>query len=231
MWHVIEPHRLLRLYPRAWRERYGDEMRDLLEQRPPTRSDAVDLVRGALDAHLHPTHASLVPAIAALTAGAAWTVVAFAVLVEPVPPDWPGLLAWTLPLAVLAVGAGLVALLGWLLAVGPGLRHEMRAASALGVIGLVVLLLALALAAMGGIYGVLTGAALALGAVGCIALGGILVGRGATIPGDLVIVAGAAWLLPAPWAWLLSAVAWSGLGLAMIVDRERRRRWGRTLPA
>jgi hypothetical protein len=231
VWHVIEARRLLRLYPRAWRERYGVEMGDLLEHRPPSRRDAVDLVRGALDAHLHPTHASLVPAIAALTAGAAWTVVALAVLAEPVPPDWPGMLASTLPLAVLAVGAGLVALLGWLLAVGPGPRSERRAASAVGVTGMVVLLLALVLAAIGGVYGALTGGALAVGGVGCIALGGILVSRGATVPGDLVIVAGAAWLLPPPWAWLLAAVAWSGLGLAMIVDRERRRRWGRTLPA
>jgi hypothetical protein len=231
VWYVIEPRRLLRLYPRAWRERYEDEMSDLLEHRTPSRRDAVDLVRGALDAHLHPTHASLVPAIAALTAGAAWTVVALAVLAEPVPPDWPGMLSWTLPVAALAVGAGLVALLGWLLAVGPGPRLEMRAANAVGVTGLVVLLLALVLAAIGGVYGALTGGALAVGALGCIALGGILVSRGTTVPGDLVIVAGAALVLPAPWAWLLAAAAWSGLGLAMMVDRERRRRWGRTLPA
>ncbi len=46
--------RLLRLYPAAWRERYGAELRDLLTERPPTRRDQVDLARGALDAWLHP---------------------------------------------------------------------------------------------------------------------------------------------------------------------------------
>jgi hypothetical protein len=45
---------LLRLYPAAWRERYGTELHDLLIERPPTRRDQIDLARGALDAWLHP---------------------------------------------------------------------------------------------------------------------------------------------------------------------------------
>jgi hypothetical protein len=46
---------LLRLYPRAWRERYGEELSAQLEaQRPLRIGVAADLVRGALDAHLHP---------------------------------------------------------------------------------------------------------------------------------------------------------------------------------
>ncbi len=45
---------LLRLYPRAWRERYGDELAALLADRPATMLDRMDLVRGALDARLHP---------------------------------------------------------------------------------------------------------------------------------------------------------------------------------
>jgi hypothetical protein len=45
---------LLRLYPRAWRERYGDEMLALLEGQPASPLDHFDLIRGALDAHLHP---------------------------------------------------------------------------------------------------------------------------------------------------------------------------------
>ena len=44
----------LRLYPRAWRERYGDEMLALLEEHPAALGDLFDLIRGALDAHLHP---------------------------------------------------------------------------------------------------------------------------------------------------------------------------------
>ena len=45
---------LLRLYPKAWRDRYEDEMLALLEARPLTVIDLFDLIRGALDARLHP---------------------------------------------------------------------------------------------------------------------------------------------------------------------------------
>ena len=45
---------LLRLYPRAWRERYGDELVALLEEQPASLLDHLDLIRGALDARLHP---------------------------------------------------------------------------------------------------------------------------------------------------------------------------------
>jgi len=45
---------LVRLYPRAWRERYEAEFLDLLEARPPTLGDRFDILRGALDARLHP---------------------------------------------------------------------------------------------------------------------------------------------------------------------------------
>ena len=45
---------LVRLYPRAWRERYEAEFLTLLEARPPTIGDRFDIVRGALDARLHP---------------------------------------------------------------------------------------------------------------------------------------------------------------------------------
>jgi hypothetical protein len=45
---------LLRLYPRAWRDRYGDEFLALLESKPPDLLDRLDIVRGAVDARLHP---------------------------------------------------------------------------------------------------------------------------------------------------------------------------------
>ena len=46
--------RLVRLYPAAWRERYGAEFMELLATRQPGIADRIDIVRGALDAHLHP---------------------------------------------------------------------------------------------------------------------------------------------------------------------------------
>jgi hypothetical protein len=45
---------LVRLYPRIWRERYEEEFVALLEQYPPTLMDILDIVLGALDAHLNP---------------------------------------------------------------------------------------------------------------------------------------------------------------------------------
>lgn len=45
--------RLLRLYPRSWRERYGEEFLGLILERPPSFADRVDIVRGAVDARLH----------------------------------------------------------------------------------------------------------------------------------------------------------------------------------
>jgi hypothetical protein len=44
---------LLRLYPARWRARYGDEFAAVLEQRPLGPFDLVDVLLGAVDAHLH----------------------------------------------------------------------------------------------------------------------------------------------------------------------------------
>lgn len=46
--------RLVRLYPLAWRDRYELEFLDLIRERAPTLVERFDIVRGALDAHLHP---------------------------------------------------------------------------------------------------------------------------------------------------------------------------------
>ena len=45
---------LLRLYPKAWRERYGEEYLALLEQLPASPRVLADALFGAADAHLHP---------------------------------------------------------------------------------------------------------------------------------------------------------------------------------
>jgi TonB family protein len=44
----------LRLYPRAWRERYRDEVAALLASEKPTLRVALDLIFGAVDARLNP---------------------------------------------------------------------------------------------------------------------------------------------------------------------------------
>jgi hypothetical protein len=46
---------LVRLYPRRWRDRYGAEIGAFLERQRLSASGVVDVLRGAFDAHLHPT--------------------------------------------------------------------------------------------------------------------------------------------------------------------------------
>jgi hypothetical protein len=46
--------RLVALYPRTWRDRYEEEFLALLSERPPDPLDRIDIVRGAIDARLHP---------------------------------------------------------------------------------------------------------------------------------------------------------------------------------
>ncbi len=58
---------LLSLYPRVWRQRYGEEIADLLAQEPLSVRLVIDLIRGALDARLHPQLAG--PILAAAGGG------------------------------------------------------------------------------------------------------------------------------------------------------------------
>lgn len=46
--------RLVSLYPRPWRERYEDEFLALMSDRQPSIGERLDIVRGAIDARLHP---------------------------------------------------------------------------------------------------------------------------------------------------------------------------------
>src|SRR6266498_3918563 len=47
-------NRLVRLYPAPWRERYETEFVALLEERPPKALEGLDIIRGAIDARIHP---------------------------------------------------------------------------------------------------------------------------------------------------------------------------------
>ena len=46
--------RLIRLYPERWQARYGAEFEAIIEARSPSFSDRIDIVRGAVDARVHP---------------------------------------------------------------------------------------------------------------------------------------------------------------------------------
>ena len=80
--------RLIGLYPASWRARYEGELLALLADRPPSLSDRIDLVRGAVDARLHPDLVERgtgdgpvplerrVPGLAAFAGGLVWVLMA-----------------------------------------------------------------------------------------------------------------------------------------------------------
>jgi hypothetical protein len=76
--------RLIALYPRPWRDRYEIEFRELMADRSPSPRDRIDILRGALDARLHPqldpsepggaaeSHPARLGGILAVVGGALW---------------------------------------------------------------------------------------------------------------------------------------------------------------
>ena len=210
---------VLRLYPRWWRRRYGDEMRALLEAAQPRRGHRRDLMRGALDAWLHPPEPSHVPAFAALLGGGLWTMIAARVVSQPVPPDWPGYLIEVVPVALVAAVFLLVAVVG----------IALRAADAHGRWTALAIVAALAgygawIVAMAGTLdgtadpGVLwaTHMTAMIATVGI----GLLVRTTDERLGSLVILAAGAMLLPWAGAWLVFGTCWTAIGLVILVDRS-----------
>ncbi len=209
----------VRLYPRWWRVRYSDEMAAVLEARPLRAQALPDLLRGALDAHLAGDgRPSPRGAIAMLLAGGAWTVIGAATIASPAPPDWPGYMIETLSLGVV----GAVAVLGAVLSVG---RRAWSSAGRMIETAILVALLAhvawagaLFAAAAGGPYGAMTGAAQSLAAISTGGIGGLRTRAGDHLVGLVTLVAGVAFLLPSPAAWLLAGGAWTGLGLIRLAE-------------
>jgi hypothetical protein len=61
---------LIRLYPPAWRRRYGRELADLIATQPASFGMAIDLVAAAVDAWLNPQSSTAADAADAKGAGA-----------------------------------------------------------------------------------------------------------------------------------------------------------------
>lgn len=212
---------LLRLYPARWRERYGDEMAALLETRPPDWRARLDLVRGAFDAHLRspePEHGPRASVAAALVAGAAWTISGVASAGGPAPPDWPGYLDATLPVAVVGTLAILIASMGvarlaWTSS-GAGLELAVVAT----VVGHVAWAAALVVAALGGPYGAVTAITGTAAAIAIVGIGLVLLRANVHPIGEAVVVAGAIFLIPTPAVWLIVGACWTGIGLWQAVE-------------
>jgi hypothetical protein len=213
---------LLRLYPGAWRARYGDEMEVLLEERRLNRRDRLDLIRGALDAWLHPPTPSLVPVIAALTGGGLWTVVATAVLMQPMPPDWPGYVVEIIPLATIASASLLVAATACLLRAGEARSRATGLAMTLVVVGHIAWIGMLGATQMGIVGGAAVAAAQSLAMVGTIAVGVILVRARDEPIGFLMTAAPVAMLVPWTATWFAFGAGWTAIGIVMWLDRAAR---------
>jgi hypothetical protein len=211
---------LLKLYPPAWRARYGTEMTALLETRPPTARDRLDLVRGAADAWLHPVAPSLVPAGAALLGGGLWTIVSVGVLAQPVPADWPGYVLETVPLAALAAASILVAASGCLLRVGEGRTRPKSLAAGLLVAGSLAWIAMLVGTALGWVSGPMLGAAQTVAMLGIALVGLTLVRDRGDAVGLALLVAPTALLLPSVLTWPLFGAIWTAIGIALWLERQ-----------
>jgi hypothetical protein len=91
--------RLVALYPRAWRDRYEDEFLALMADRPDGPLDRIDILRGAVDARIHPqlqpsssgeperANSARFDALLAVVAGLLWVAAALAFLGSSVDPE------------------------------------------------------------------------------------------------------------------------------------------------
>ena len=179
----------------------------------------IDLVRGALDARVHA--ASRLAGVAALVAGALWTVVGAGVLAQPVPPDWPGHLLETLALGIAAVLAGALALIGcWARRSDQaGRRGTMIAAAAIGAQLVWAVTLSAGLAGAADLVTLALGQA--IGAAGCLAMGLLLLGSDDEPLGLILVAAPPVLLFGWPVAWLVFGLAWTAIGFILLLGVGR----------
>lgn len=231
---------LLRLYPGAWRARYGDEFADLLASRPPTVRDRLDIIAGAVDARLRPQ-------VASHPAGAA-----------PLPRDRSVGALIVLAGSLLTVWAALgVSFMGrWDGPAESAARALLSVSSVSGLLGAILMAIALLLVASrydwsigsaGAVGGVLTGAGLVFSALGggitallllcggtmllAARLRGRLVGTLSAlaitattllVAGAFIAVAANGWQDPTPfWLLVLYGPAWMLVGVDFRVPAPR----------
>jgi hypothetical protein len=223
---------LVRLYPRAWRDRYEAEFLAVLVDRPPRWGDHLDIVFAALDAHLHPEVPAPEPGadrladpdrdgrpVAAALAGIGgvlWLATVPAMLLTPTDGDgqhgsMPALIF--AQLGQIAVGCSALVL-------GRDVSGRHRGATVAGL----VLLLGAAAMLLGWPWVVL---GIYAGFVGSMLVGASLVANGGRVVGPLLVVAAlvAFGLNTQTWYALLAlpyGVAWMTVAGWLLTDRARR---------
>lgn len=216
--------RLLRLYPAWWRARYEPEMLALLVEARLDRSGRLDrrghldLVRGATDARLHGS--ARIPAVAALVAGGLWTWAATTVAGQPAPPDWPGYTLDVLPLAIVATGAAIPAVVGCWAQRSDSTGRAGSLAVAIAILGHLLWAAALIAALAGAGYGWPTAAAQAIGVLGVLLVGLASLRAGEDQMGGLLLLAPPLMLIPWAGSWLLFGLAWTLVGWVLLARRE-----------
>ena len=188
----------------------------VLEDRVIDLRTRLDLVRGALDAHLHPIEAPATPVVASVIAGVAWIVAGFAAATEPLLPDWPGFLVETLPIGLIGAVTGGRVLLAVGRRSGLGGPRGTGLALAIAIFGHGLLILTLVVALLGGTYGAITGAALSIAGIGTVLVGLIRARADDHPASEALAIAGAAMLIPSPVAWPLAGVAWIALAIGAV---------------
>ena len=210
--------RYVRLYPRAWRERYGEELQAILETDGLALRTRLDLLRGAVDAHLHPPTPSPLPVVAALSASAFAVAHALALAAQPVPTDWPGYLEAALPLIIASVLALIPVVIGVWLKLGDADGGLGRIGVILAIVGYAAWLVALLAAATRLEYGPLTAAAATVAMAGTAALGVALVGRSRVVLGALLGAAALAGVAPPALGWPAFGAAWTAVAVVLVAE-------------
>ncbi len=168
--------------------------------------------------------------MAALLGGGLWILGTGPILALPAPPDWPGYLFDTLPVALLAVVALTVAVLGtWLRLDGRADRAERR----LGAIGVSVAMVGHAAwigLLVGALAGLVYGAPLAVASTAA-GIGTVLIGVALARAGDwpiagLLVIAPVLLVIPpsvvpSPLAWIVFGCVWLLIGVLQLVAATR----------
>lgn len=222
-------NRLVRLYPKAWRDRYEAEFLDLLAERPANRGDAVDVIRGAADAHLHPhltsglpeppwTHR--IPGVLALSAGVAWSATVLYLLAwTDRSGDWGGLIVLAGIVMVVSLPGDYMAAHGRRIAIGLGLVAASAVATALLPWPLLAIpLLAMYLLVLAGML-VLAGIRASIGVAGRWLLLAATIG----LPVIPLVPVTIGFASPESAPWLVAAIllpyglAWTAIGLRLTI--------------
>ena len=193
----------------------------LLADRKPGLREALDLVRGAIDARLHPPTPSILPPLASLVGGGLWTVLGVGFAAQPVPTDWPGFTQDLLPLAFAGSACLLVAVIGLVLRLGD-MPPQLVAGTALAIAAVAGFVLALAAASAGLGYGAVTGATMSAAAVGMVGVAVVLLRRGDLVVGTPALLAPLALMIPTPATWILFGLAWTTVGAILLFERARQ---------